>query len=155
MAATISLLRPISQEILTIDAWFQRRYLGFLGRPIKWHHSNFCPMTAILNSKMAAYYSLFWPISPMLSDVGAHNQSLYLGFWGRPIRWYRWIFRPMAAILNFKMAASMDLFWAIIPIILNIDAHNQRLSLGFWGRPIRIWHCNFRHHIEFQDGRHH
>ena len=53
------------------------------------------------------------------------------------------------------MAASIDLFWAIIPILLNIDAHSQRLSLGFWGRPIIIWHWNFRRHIEFQDGRHH
>ena len=97
----------------------------------------FHAMVAILNSKMADCICPLWPISSMLSGIGAYNQRLYLGFGGRSVRLYHQIFCPMAAILDFKMADSIYLFWTIFRILLNVNGQFKRLYLLFWGRPIR------------------
>ena len=86
------------------------------------------PVVAILDFKMAAIFSIFWPISQFLSPKMRSKWCQYLCLL---ISWIAikvlrklLVISLLAAILDFKMAAIFNIFWPIFQLLSSSGAQN-------------------------------
>jgi hypothetical protein len=79
-------------------------------------------VAAILDFNMAAITNraqndVFYHIIGSTTDTNKQFKWLYLGFWVRPIKWCHRRWCHMTAILDFKMAATVNASHSASPIL--------------------------------------
>ena len=83
------------------------------------------PVAAILNFKMAAIFSIFWPTSQLLSPKMRSKcwQPMFVISW-IAIKVLRklLVISLLAAILYFKMAAIFNIFWTIFQLLSSLGS---------------------------------